>query len=153
TGAVIAGLFAGVWILRRPVRQDPGSPDAPALERAAAIAAQSPNTMAYLALLGDKRLLFDEHGDAFVMYGMEGRSWVALRDPVGPDDEAIELAWRFRELTDRHEAFCVFYQVQAASLPLYLDLGLTLSKLGEEGRVALADFSLAGGAHKSLRQG
>jgi phosphatidylglycerol lysyltransferase len=152
TGAVIAGIATGIWMLRRPLRSEPTMPDAGALVQARAIAAGSPSVMAYLALLGDKHLLFSDSGQSFLMYAVEGRSWVALGDPVGRDDEAAELAWRFRELADRHEGLCVFYQVAAASLPLYLDLGLTLVKLGEEGRVPLPGFSLAGGAHKSLRQ-
>ncbi len=152
TGAVVAGIAVGVWMLRRPVDPDPGPTDPTELDAAQAIAAASPSTMAYLALTGDKRLLWSDDRHAFLMYGIEGRSWIALGDPVGPDEEAAELAWRFRELADRHEGLCAFYQVGADSLPLYLDLGLSLQKLGEEGRVPLQDFSLAGGSHKSLRQ-
>jgi len=152
TGAVIAALFAGVWMLRRPTAADPDLPSVADLDRAQAIAAASPSAMSRLALLGDKHLLFSDSGRSFVMYGVEGRSWVALGDPVGPDDEATELAWRFRELSDRHDGSTVFYQVEAARLPLYLDLGLTLLKLGEEARVPLADFGLEGGGRKGLRQ-
>jgi len=86
------------------------------------------------------------------MYSVEGRSWVALGDPVGPADDARELAWRFRELGDRHGGWTVFYEVGAENLPLYLDLGLSLLKLGEEARVALATFTLEGSARKGLRQ-
>jgi phosphatidylglycerol lysyltransferase len=152
TGAVIFGIAVGAWMLRRPVRPEPGPTDPAELDAAQAIAAASPSTMAYLALTGDKRLFWSDDRHAFLMYDVEGRSWIALGDPVGPDDAATELAWRFRELADRHEGLCAFYQVTAARLPLYLDLGLSLQKLGEEGRVALRDFSLAGGQHKSLRQ-
>jgi len=35
------------------------------------------------------------------MYGIEGRSWVVLGDPVGPQEEWAELIWRFREMGDR----------------------------------------------------
>jgi phosphatidylglycerol lysyltransferase len=94
--------------------------------------------MATLALVGDKRLLFADDGQAFVMYGVHGRSWIALGDPVGDDDDAAELTWRFRELTDRHEVLCAFHAVDGERLPLYLDLGLTLTRLGDEGRIALA---------------
>jgi len=45
----------------------------------------------------------------------------------------------------------VFYEVGKKNLPRYLDLGLSLSKLGEEARVALASFSLEGPRHKDLR--
>ena len=35
---------------------------------------------------GDKALLFNEARTGFVMYGVQGRTWVAMGDPVGPDD-------------------------------------------------------------------
>ncbi len=87
------------------------------------------------------------------MYGVAGRSWVALGDPIGPPDEHDELVWRFRELSDRHGGWTVFYQVADQGLPLYLDLGLTLLKLGEEARVPLATFSMDGRSRKALRHG
>src|SRR5262249_5416072 len=87
----------------------------------------------------------------FVMYGVEGRSWVALGDPVGTESEWPELVWQFRELCDRHDTWPVFYEVSQTNLPLYLDLGLTLLKIGEEGRVRLDTFSIKGEAHKNFR--
>jgi phosphatidylglycerol lysyltransferase len=45
----------------------------------------------------------------------------------------------------------VFYEVGPEHLPLYLDLGLELRKLGENARVSLDAFSLDGGARKALR--
>ena len=43
-------------------------------------------------------------------------------------------------------------QVQREHLHFYLDLGLTLLKIGEEARVRLDDFSLEGGSRKWLRK-
>jgi phosphatidylglycerol lysyltransferase len=86
-----------------------------------------------------------------LMYGVEGRSWVSMGDPVGPEGERAELAWRFRELCDQHRGWCAFYQVNEKRLHLYVDLGLSLIKLGEEARVPLADFSLGGANRKKLR--
>jgi phosphatidylglycerol lysyltransferase len=86
------------------------------------------------------------------MYGVEGQSWIAMGDPVGPPDVRRELAWRFRELADAHGGRASFYEVSAADLPVYLDLGLTLRKLGEEARVPLLDFSLEGPQRSKLRQ-
>ena len=45
--------------------------------------------------------LFSEAGNAFVMYGVSGRSFIALGDPVGAPRERQELSWQFRELADR----------------------------------------------------
>lgn len=150
-GALIFVMVFAVRHLLRPAPADPASPDAGELERVAGVAAQSVETYAYLALLGDKHLLWHERGAAFVMYGVEGRSWVAMGDPVGSESERRDLTWQFRELVDRHDGWTVFYQVRPGNLHLYLDLGLSLLKLGEEARVPLVDFSLDGAERKGLR--
>lgn len=140
-------LFAGymLWRLLSPARPEPEPPDAAALERAAnIIATHGGNTVANLALLGDKQLLFGAAGDAFIMYQRSGRSLIALGDPVGNSAGFEALGWAFRELADRSSCWPVFYQVSPDQLPLYLDLGLSLAKLGEEARVALATFTLDG---------
>jgi phosphatidylglycerol lysyltransferase len=103
-------------------------------------------------LVGKKSFLFAESEEAFIMYRAYGRSFIAMGDPIGQPRERQELAWRFRELADRHGSSTVFYQVRMHNLPLYLDLGLSLLKLGEEARVGLADFALDGGARKGLRR-
>lgn len=152
-GAVVLLLLFGVARLLRPARPVPVPPGPEELERANRIVQKSPRTEDYLALLGDKELLFSDSGDAFIMYGIEGRSWVALGDPVGSPVEGRELVWRFRELSERHYGWTVFYEVGAESLPLYLDLGLTILKIGETARIPLDRFSLEGGENKGLRQG
>ena len=86
---------------------------------------------ANLALLGDKRLLFSQEGDAFIMYAVEGRSWIAMGDPVGPDLRWSDLIWEFHELSDRYGGRTAFYEVGHERLHLYLDLGLSLLKLGQ----------------------
>jgi phosphatidylglycerol lysyltransferase len=116
-----------------------------------AVVASSPAASAHLALLGDKRFLIADSNAAFVMYAVQQRSWVAMGDPVGPSDEHAELIWRFNALADRHGGWTVFYEVGEENLPIYLDLGLTVLKIGEEARVDLARFSLDGREHKGLR--
>ncbi|MBZ0111009.1 MAG: bifunctional lysylphosphatidylglycerol flippase/synthetase MprF [Thermoanaerobaculia bacterium] len=150
TAVLVLGISAAR--LLRPAVPEPDPPDAAELDRAARIAASSPRASAWLALLGDKRLLFDEAGTAFLMFSVEGRSWVAMGDPVGPTAAGDELAWRFRELAEQHGGWPVFYQVSDEDLPRYVDMGLSLLKLGEEGRVPLEGFTLEGSARKDLRQ-
>src|SRR4029453_9507709 len=107
---------------------------------------------AFLALVGEKQLVFHERGHGFLMYGIRGRGWVAMGDPVRRSPEVrSELAWRFREQADRHRGLTTFYDVGGDDIPLYLELGLQLRKLGEEARVPLADFSLTGGNRSPLR--
>jgi phosphatidylglycerol lysyltransferase len=149
---VVAGAGLALLHLLRPAPPEPGRPDEQDMARVARIVAGAPEADAALALLGDKRLLFDPAQEGFIMYQVQGQSWIAMGDPVGPDTAREALAWRFREMADRHGGRAVFYQVDAENLPVYLDLGLTAMKLGEEGVVSLAGFSLEGSARKELRQ-
>ena len=152
TGVAVVLLFASLARLLRPSVPKPALPGADDLASAAVIAGQSPASYAHLALMGDKELLFDEERTVLLMYGIAGRNWVAMGDPVGPPEKREELAWRLREMGDFFDARVSFYQVGEESLPLYLDLGLSLLKLGEEARVSLPGFSLEGSSRKSLRQ-
>jgi len=150
-GASGIALILALAKLLHPVPRSPEIPAEEELEKAFGIARKSPHTNANLGLLGDKALLFSDSGKSFLMYGVQGRSWVALGDPVGPPEEHAELAWQFHERCDRHDGWTVFYEVRAETLPLYLDLGLTPLKLGEEARVPLEKFSLEGSSRKNLR--
>jgi phosphatidylglycerol lysyltransferase len=127
-------------------------PERVELDRAAQIVGTSRDSSANLVLVGDKALLWSSSGRGLLSYGVSGRSWVALGDPLGDEEEREELAWRFRELADRHGGWTVFYEVGVEHLPLYIDLGLTLMKLGEEARVPLAAFSLEGSNRRALRR-
>ncbi len=148
--AVALALLVGIARLLRPatpVEAERG----PELERALPLVRRSRSTLSSLALLGDKELLFSDSGQSFIMYAVEGKSWVALGDPVGPEEERAPLLRRFREMCDEHSGWCVFYQVTPESLPLYLDLNLSLQKLGLQARVRLADFNLDGKERKKFR--
>ncbi len=150
TVAVVAMVFA-ITKLLSPAPAEPGPPANEDLDTVERILQNSPSTMACLALAGDKTLLFNARRNAFIMYNVEGRSWVSLGDPVGPPEEHSELIWSFRELCDRHGGWPVFYQASAGSLPRYVDLGLSFYKLGEEARVSLRAFNLEGPSRKNLR--
>jgi phosphatidylglycerol lysyltransferase len=151
-GVVAALLAVGLMRLLRHAPAQVGLPSQAEIERAAALIAASSDASANLALLGDKAFLFSASGRGLLMYRVEGRAWVALGDPIGEPTEQVELAWRFRELADRHGGWAVFYEVGADYLPLYIDLGLTLLKLGERAQVSLRDFSLDGPHRRGLRR-
>jgi phosphatidylglycerol lysyltransferase len=153
TGVSFALLLFGVVRLLRPsvppaLIRPPGEipPEVEAAARA------SPRSGALMALTGDKSFLLSRSGKGFIMYGVEGRAWVSLGDPVGPAEVAEELVWRFRKLAFRYRGWPVFYQARPDRLPLYLDAGLSLMKLGEEARVPLESFTLEGGRWKEFRQ-
>jgi phosphatidylglycerol lysyltransferase len=150
-GVALLALGLGVSQLLRPASARVAPPNADEIARARRIAALQPRPDALLALMGDKSFLFSNSGLGFLMFATRGRTWAALGDPVGPAAEWPELVWRFIELADRHGGRAAFYQIPAASLPLYLDAGLKILKLGEEARVFLPTFTLEGAARAELR--
>jgi phosphatidylglycerol lysyltransferase len=158
---IAAAIITHSWLL-------PGAPmlaveDEDAYTQAQRVVAQSPRAVANLALLHDKRLLLHADHDAFLMYQVSGRSWISMGDPVVAHNDkagtnaqqaterAYEMAWSFREMSDEHGGWTVFYQVTPEFLPLYVDLGLALMKLGEEARVHLPEFSLEGSQRAEFR--
>jgi phosphatidylglycerol lysyltransferase len=153
--SLVVSILAGGYLLvnlLRPAPHVPPNDSGPGLDRALRVIGESPDTMANAALTGDKHLLFSDTGNSFLMYQVQGRSWIALGDPIGPRAEAEELVWRFRELSDQHGGRIVFYQTSADYLSLYVDLGLAAMKIGEEARVELQHFSLEGSRRAEMRQ-
>ncbi|PWR19836.1 bifunctional lysylphosphatidylglycerol flippase/synthetase MprF [Zavarzinia compransoris] len=148
--ALVVLFIAGDALINRHRRLPPAADKAVA-DEIAALAAGSPRANAALALLGDKHFLTTDARKAFIMYGVAGRSWIAMGDPVGDANDAAELVWRFRELADLNAGRVVFYAVTPDCLPLYIDLGLSLHKIGEVARVPLPGFTLEGSARQALR--
>jgi phosphatidylglycerol lysyltransferase len=102
--------------------------------------------------LRDKAILFDDERRAFLMYGVQGRTWVALGDPVGPPERASNLIRLFLEKCDDYGGVPVFYEVSKDQLHRYADFGLTFVKLGEEALVDLTTFTLEGKRVQRRRQ-
>jgi phosphatidylglycerol lysyltransferase len=149
--AMIAAAY-GLWRLLRPSKPPISNPAPEDLQQAEVLIANGHDTNANLALLGDKHLMFNADRTAFIMYQASGSSWVCMGDPVGPAALCEPLAWDFLELCDGMAVLPVFYQVAPDNLSLYIDLGLTLTKLGEEARIPLPAFSLEGADRADLRQ-
>jgi len=116
------------------------------------LAQSSDDTSGFLSLLQDKTILWHESRKAFIMYRTTSRYWIAMGDPVGDASLFNELLWSFRENADNYGAKIVFYEVSKKYLPLYLDLGLILLKIGEEARIPLSDFNLEGGKREKQRK-
>jgi len=150
-GASAVAIAFGVLRLLRPSPTAAPAPSPADLDHAFRVVQEVESSASHLALLGDKHLMFSAAQSGLLMYAVEGRSWVALGDPLGSEADRVELAWRFREVSDRYGGWTVFYEVGPDNVTLYLDLGLTLVKLGEEGRVPLADFALDGPERRELR--
>jgi phosphatidylglycerol lysyltransferase len=151
-GAAIVLLLFGFARLIRNAPHEAGTPGDAELEAAGRVIEAQTSTSPNLVYLRDKALLFTDDRAAFVMYGVQGRTWVALGDPVGPSDRFGGLIRRFLELADDFCGVPVFYEVGHTHLHRYADFGLTFVKLGEEAKVDLTTFALEGGHGARHRQ-
>ncbi len=151
-GASVVVLLVGVARLLRHAPHAVAAPSAADLEAAEAPVHQQAGTTPNLVFLRDKALLFNETRDAFLMYGVQGRTWVAMGDPVGADAAVPGLIRAFLERSDDFGGVPVFYEIGPVHMHKYADFGLTFVKLGEEAKVDLATFTLEGGRAAKLRQ-
>ncbi len=149
--ATVLLAFAGARLLR-PAEPEEAEPGSEVPEAVAALVPRADRAHASLAFLGDKSFLVSASGNAFIMYGVEGRSWVSMGDPVGDPEDFPELVWSFRNRVHVHGGWPAFYQVRPEFLPLYVDAGLTLIKLGEEAVVRPQTFSMEGGHRSGMRR-
>jgi phosphatidylglycerol lysyltransferase len=151
-GISILSAAIATFSLLRPAaaRLAPASNDA--IERAVAIVEKHGVADANLVRMRDKSVMFSDRGDAFIMYGKRGRSWIALFDPIGPRHALPDLVWRFVETARAAGCRAVLYQISPALLPSCADAGLRAFKLGELAVVNLSHFELKGGKWANLRQ-
>ena len=148
----VAVLLASVALMRllRPAAQPRSEADVGTLPPEAAIALTE-RTDTNLAYTGDKRFLVSQSGEAFLMYQIKGHSWVVMGDPVGARAEWADLLWQLRERADAAQGRLLLYQISPDALPIAIELGLQITKYGEEAHVDLARFTLDGPDGKPLR--
>lgn len=117
------------------------------------IVPSSPESYAYLAYLPDKNYLFSEKGSSFIMYGISGRSFISMGDPVGTKDtDAVgKLIRDFRKQAAHHGCKSVFYEIGTKYIPQYIESGYKIFKIGEEARVNLSTFKISGGHWSGTR--
>lgn len=154
-GGVALAATISVLAGRRAIRawrQRGLAPSREQIRRATDIAMRHDNAAAGLVRLGDKKLLFSDCGQAFIMYGCRGRSMVALFDPVGPLHLWEPLVMKFQAEAKRQMLRPVFYQVSSDFLPVAVETRMQPYKLGEEAAIDLTAFSLAGGDWLKLRR-
>ncbi len=130
----------------------PPVPEDEEMDQLKAVVDKASNPQAWLALLRDKHILWSEHRTAFVMYGVSGKQWVVMGEPVGEGGETEALCWKLKEMAELANARLSFYQVGPKLLPLMIDLGLRPFKIGEEALVDVQTFDLAGKKGYGFRQ-
>lgn len=156
--AALVGAILIVYFLWRLLQSAPvlksAEKDPDILEKVRAVIAKAEGATpeANLALIGDKQFLFSDSGQSFIMYGVAGRNWVAMGEPVGLETERKELMWKFRQLADLWDAWPSFYSVRGKHLTDFIDLGLTVQKIGELALVPIEGYTLEGPSKSRFRQ-
>ncbi|WP_319371695.1 bifunctional lysylphosphatidylglycerol flippase/synthetase MprF [uncultured Ilyobacter sp.] len=150
-GIALATIFYALTKIMKPVTDYTMENSGEGIEDARKILMTSPKTYSNLVLMGDKSIVFDKDRDSFIMYGVSGKSMIAMGDPVGNSEGISELIWLFYEIAMKSGKRVVFYEVGTEYLNYYLDIGLNVLKIGEEAAVNLVEFSLVGGSRKGLR--
>ncbi|MBP6020648.1 MAG: bifunctional lysylphosphatidylglycerol flippase/synthetase MprF [Burkholderiaceae bacterium] len=150
-GAGLTVLTVGIYHLLSPPKEVMPSANMD-FDSIATAVSKSKDTLANLALLGDKRIFQSKSQESFLMYAVQGKTWIVLGDAVGLEDEFEDLIFEFLKKVDHFGGQVAFYQVRAQYLPLYIDCGLMFLTLGEEARIPLQTFSLDAKSSKGLRQ-
>lgn len=88
-GLVLASSTIAIFSLMRPVAYRPDAIEAEDVVNATGIVMKQDAADANLVRMGDKHVMFSESGNAFIMYGIQGRSWIAFADPVGDEEDFL----------------------------------------------------------------
>ncbi|GAA0203313.1 phosphatidylglycerol lysyltransferase [Brevundimonas nasdae] len=151
--AILTMVVAGRSLLSSPGSHDhgPASPEDLTRARAVLDTAEEATPEAWLAMLGDKALLFSPSGNSFLTYRVRGRRWIVMGEPAGLKEERRELLWAFAEMADSYGGAAVFYSVSEAVLGDLATMGLAVRKVGETAVIEVADFSMEGKSKQNLR--
>jgi len=102
------------------------------------------------ALFEDKSYFFSP-GGSVIAYAARGRGVIALGDPIGPPEDALEVIRLFRHFCNCNDWSPAFVSVLPDALASYREAGFDSLCMGQEAIVDLASFSLAGSAYKNVR--
>jgi len=110
------------------------------------------SSLDYFKIYQDKMVFEPEGLEAFISYRIAGNFAVVLENPVAENPEKMkECILLFDRFCYDNGLKCFYYRVPEESLPIYKSLKKKSMFLGQEGIVDLSQFSLEGGARKSIR--
>jgi phosphatidylglycerol lysyltransferase len=147
----VTGLLYALYALFRPVIYQLRTLPKERTEAGEIVARHGRSSMEYFKLWPDKSYYFSPSGKSFLAYGVGANFALVLADPVGPEDEIGGIISGFGEYCREHDWRLAFHQTLPDFLPVYQELGFRRLKIGDEGVVDLAEFSLEGKRNKHLR--
>lgn len=110
------------------------------------------NPGSYLSLEDDKTIFFSQKTDGILAYGIVGDTVVVNGDPICPPSDFEMFLQEFHNFCKANIYNCIFLSVTDTFLPIYHKMGCYgIQKCGEEPRLDVQSFSLAGKAGARIR--
>jgi lysylphosphatidylglycerol synthetase-like protein (DUF2156 family) len=151
-----AGIGCGtvvLLLLLRPVlaKRAQTSTDEERQQAAAIIGKHGRDPSDPFTILPDKHYFFHPSGEGFIAYSSWREMAVALADPICDPELRAELIRQFVAFCHTQDWTPLFYGTGGEHRALYEQAGLITFKVGEDARIPLAEFNLAGGKFQNLR--
>lgn len=109
------------------------------------------NHASHLLFLKDKDIYWAAQDKVLLVYKRIGNKLIVLGDPVGEEGSIKAAIKEFYQYCEGKGLKPVFYQISSRYMHYFHETGFRFVKLGEEGRVNLDNFSLAGKQGAKLR--
>ncbi|MGE5676941.1 MAG: bifunctional lysylphosphatidylglycerol flippase/synthetase MprF [Pseudomonadota bacterium] len=109
------------------------------------------NCSSYLALERDKRLLFGESVEGVAAYGIVRDIMVVLGDPICDAKDISTFLTEIKNYCEKNAFGLLFLNTTGMFLKEYERFGIDSIKCGEEPRIVLQEYSLAGGKASKVR--
>lgn len=109
------------------------------------------NSTSYFALGVEKKLFLSSANNCLMSYAVQGRSLLALGDPIGPETFFPQALQEFLAFCRRQRKGVAFWQAREELLPLYREQGLHAFKIGEDAILDVQSFTLKGNRMANVR--
>ncbi len=110
------------------------------------------NNYSYLYGLGDKQIFYNSAHTVAFLYRPHRGSLLVLGDPIGVGDDFPAAVDELLTFADDHNMSIAFYQIANRYLPLVVEEGLQIVKIGEDATIELDSYSNVGNSGKIFRR-
>ena len=109
------------------------------------------NSTSYFTLGKDKHIFVPGTGQSMIGYAVQGRSILALGDPIGPEHSLPLTLKEFLLFCRQQGKAAAFWQARAELLPFYREQGMHAFKIGEDAILDVQHFTLQGSDMANVR--
>jgi phosphatidylglycerol lysyltransferase len=149
-GVAVGTFTYSLLMILRPVVYQQIATDAERDRAANIVENFGKSPLARYALFNDKRYFFSESGSV-IAYTLNGRTAVALGDPIGSSDDVSDAVKGFTQYCQERDWRVGFYETLPDNLKIYEKCGYHELCMGHDAIVLLNEFTLAGGSNKQIR--